>query len=95
MKTEYDLRGLKNRGEAHRKEIFVTAHNKQISINKEVSKRVADIARKGTVSILPNRRNGWSMTPPLKVVHKALEKELRPLVIPVIPKTREDIWGIR
>lgn len=34
------------------------------------------------------------MTPP-KVVHKALENEIRPLEIPVIPKTREDSWGIR
>jgi hypothetical protein len=39
LKTEYDLRGQKHRGEEKRKEIFVTAHNKRIVINKEVSKK--------------------------------------------------------
>ena len=57
LKTEYDLRGLKHHGEAHRKEIFVTAHNKKIAINREVSKRVAEIARKGIVSLLSNKRD--------------------------------------
>jgi hypothetical protein len=35
------------------------------------------------------------MTPPLKGVHKALEKEIRPLEIQVNWKTREDFWGLR
>jgi len=35
------------------------------------------------------------MTSPFKVVHKALEKEIRPLEIPIVRKTREDAWGIR
>lgn len=35
------------------------------------------------------------MTSPLKVVHKALEKEIRPVEIPIIRKTREDAWGIK
>ena len=55
LKTEYDLRGQKHRGEGKRKEIFVTAHNKKISINKEVSKKAAELVRKGIVSIFLNR----------------------------------------
>jgi adenylate kinase len=51
LKTEYDLRGQKHRGEEKRKEIFVTSHQKQIKINKDVSKKAADLARKGRVSI--------------------------------------------
>jgi hypothetical protein len=35
------------------------------------------------------------MTSPLKVVHQALEKEIRPLEIPIVLKTREDAWGSR
>ena len=35
------------------------------------------------------------MTSPFKVVHKALEKEIRPLEIPIVRKTREDGWGFR
>lgn len=60
LKTEYDLRGLKHHGERHRKEIFVTAHNKQIAINREVSKKAAEMTRKGRVRILPNRRDAGS-----------------------------------
>ncbi len=55
LKTEYDLRGQKHRGEKKRKEIFVTAHNKKISINKEVSKKAAELVKKGVVSIFLNR----------------------------------------
>lgn len=57
LKAEYDLRGLKDRGEERRKEIIVTAHSKRIIIDKKVSKRVAELARKGRVSALPKRRD--------------------------------------
>jgi hypothetical protein len=55
LKTEYDLRGLKHHGEDQRKEIFVTAHNKKISIDRNVARKAAELLEKGRVSALPNR----------------------------------------
>lgn len=55
LKTEYDLRGQKHRGEEKRKEVFVTSHHKKIRINKEVSKKSAELVKKGRVSIFLNR----------------------------------------
>jgi hypothetical protein len=55
LKTEYDLRGLKYLGEEKRKGIFVTAHNKQITIDKKVAQRTAKLAEKGRVSAFHER----------------------------------------
>jgi len=50
LKAEYDLRGQKHRGEEKRKEVFVTSHSKKIRVNKDVSKKAAELSRKGRVS---------------------------------------------